>query len=68
MVYQANPYLLYFDPLPMLYRTPCQLFFTPPPSLPILYQIPVYDIMSPCTNGIPKTLPMLYRPSLPMVF
>ena len=45
----------------MLYRTPCQLCLTPYPPLPIVYQIPVYGIMTPCTHGISKALPMLYR-------
>jgi hypothetical protein len=36
--------------------------------LPIVYQIPVYVIMTPCTHGISKALPMVYRPSMPMVF
>ena len=67
MVYQATPCLWYFDPLPMLYRTPCQLFLRPSPfahciSNPCIWyydplhpwyiESPAYGISTPIAYGI----------------
>ena len=52
-----TPYPCYIEPL-------ANCFYAPIP-LPIVYQIPVYGIMTPCTHGISKALPMVYRPPLP---